>query len=445
MSRWQQSGPNTFTTPFDPIEKITHYYVTINPHRPQWAITPSATLTSSYSASQIKAAWKALRYHHPAIAVTVDSGKQELVYKSPSPEEVTQWIEETVSINPTALSARDVALLLPVPRSGEIHWLPGTNEVILHLPHEISDGIGSIILLNRFIKLLRTQETVSTFSGEEERLPPSLLDLIGIKKWREEENYGLDSEGVQTAEGIFSKFLGSDSVAVGIRGNVDVNTVPTIPYGREEIHLSPEETAAVVSACKDAGITVTNAIMAANALTIQQYDPDGSKKTKISNLVSVNMRPALDETQGGDKFQAGGNMFVDTFSVYDLDTSFTALAKEIKKDLTRWKSGEFVPHTPLTNQRLQEVATKMGEEGTLGSSGFVVSSLGVVEKYLTEEVKDFWFGISVASVSAGCLFVWTVGGRLSVAVCYNEVWFGKGVIKGYLKDLVGGLKEGLGI
>ncbi|KAF3286068.1 hypothetical protein TWF970_009623 [Orbilia oligospora] len=406
-SRWHPSAtdPNVYTTPFDPIEKITHYYAaTINPHIPQWSITSGAILSSSsgtYTPSQIKSAWKTLRYHHPIIAVTINDDGTGLVYKSPeSDEEVERWIEETVIV----------------------------------VVDDDDNNIG--------------------FGNEVGRLPPSLFDTLGEKNWRHEKNFGLNDEMVKTAEGISGRFLGNESIAVSIKDGVGMDTVPEVPYGRVEHEFDEEETERIVKACREIGVTVTNAVMAANALAMAKYgdiEEEGEKKEKkkeraISNLVSVNYRPLI---EGEGKLQAGGNMFVDTFSVFEVENDnglkdFKEFAKEVKEELSKWKNNEdYISYSPLLAHRLEEVAKKGVEEGDIGHSGFVVSSLGIVEKYLKEQVDDFWFGISVASVGAGCLFIWTVKGRLRIAVCFNKSWFEEGVIEGFVDGVVGGLRRGL--
>ncbi|KAF3209791.1 hypothetical protein TWF191_011356 [Orbilia oligospora] len=409
-SRWHPSAtdPNIYTTPFDPIEKITHYYAaTINPHIPQWSITSGAILSSSsgtYTPSQIKSAWKTLRYHHPIIAVTINDDGTGLVYKSPeSDEEVERWIEETV--------------------------------VVVVDGGEDDDNIG--------------------FGNEAGRLPPSLFDTLGRKNWRDEKNFGLNDEMVKTAEEIAGKFLGNESIAVSIKDGVGMDTVPEVPYGRVEHEFDEEETERIVKACREIGVTVTNAVMAASAIEMAKYGDieEGGKREKkkeraISNLVSVNYRPLV---EGEGKLQAGGNMFVDTFSVFEVENDnglkdFKEFAKGVKEELSKWKNNEdYVSYSPLLARRLEEIARKGVEEGDIGHSGFVVSSLGIVENYLKEQVDDFWFGILVASVGAGCLFIWTVKGRLRIAVCFNKAWFGEGVIEGFVDGVVGGLRRGLGV
>ncbi|KAK6333131.1 hypothetical protein TWF718_010954 [Orbilia javanica] len=450
-TRWYSTQPHIYTTPFDPIERITHYYVTINPHMQQWSITPAAVLPASkvYTPSQIKSAWKTLRFYHPIIAVTINSDEAELVYQVPrNGEEIEQWIKESVIVSDgTGKSGTEVLRDQAVPRSGQVYWIPEKREVVLHFPHQISDGIGSIILLNNFLRILRTGETIldEEFGNEVGRLPGSLFDTLGGKEWRDV-NFGLNSEEFEKAEDIAKKFLGNDSISVSIQEGVGSGTLPTVPYGRVEYEFDEEQTDKIVKACKDKGITVTNAVMAANAFEMLKYGNGKKEGPTISNLVSVNYRPLIEEEKG--RLQAGGNMFVDTFSVFEVDKEkgFEHLAKEVKQELDRWKNDvSYISYSPLIVDRLEEAARQGVSEGKIGSSGFVVSSLGIVEKYLVEEVKDFWFGISVASVGAGCLFIWTVRGRLKIAVCFNEAWFEGGVIEGFVEGLAGGLRKGLGL
>ncbi|KAF3213274.1 hypothetical protein TWF106_009563 [Orbilia oligospora] len=272
-SRWHPSAtdPNIYTTPFDPIEKITHYYAaTINPHIPQWSITSGAILSSS---------------------------------------------------------------------------------------------------------------SASGFGNEAGRLPPSLFDTLGRKNWRDEKNFGLNDEMVKTAEEIAGKFLGNESIAVSIKDGVGMDTVPEVPYGRVEHEFDEEETERIVKACREIGVTVTNAVMAASAIEMAKYGDieEGGKREKkkeraISNLVSVNYRPLV---EGEGKLQAGGNMFVDTFSVFEVENDnglkdFKEFAKGVKEELSKWKNNEdYVSYSPLLARRLEEIARKGVEEGDIGHSGFV--------------------------------------------------------------------------
>ncbi|KAK6527133.1 hypothetical protein TWF281_010326 [Arthrobotrys megalospora] len=458
-TRWHStpSSPQTYTTPFDPIEKITHYYARLNPHLPQWTISSGAILPSStsYTVSQLKSAWLKLRYNHPIIAARISKDFSGLEYSTfQTSEEITQWLEESVIIIDTpsssGISGRELSRELNAPKSGEVYYIPSRHEIFLHLPHEVSDGMGSILLLNNLLKILRTEELTvppPVFGDEIERLPPSLFDVLN-KNWRG----GVLGQILPEAENVFHRFLRNDSISLGVKSGVGRDTVPRLPSGRVEYRFSAEETEKIVTTCKKKGITVTNAIMAANGLKL--LEDCGKQKAGLSNLVSVNLRPVIGEPY--DK-QAGGNMFVDTFSVFEVDNSddepkgFEKLAREVKEELLRWKFDDrFVGYTPHIVQRLEEVTRRAVEEeeekgGSIGKSGFVISSLGVVDdnRYLEEEVEDFWFGIGVASVGAGCLFIWTVRGQLTVAVCYNEEWFEEGKVEGFVEGVVGGLRRGL--
>ncbi|KAK6357170.1 hypothetical protein TWF718_001495 [Orbilia javanica] len=85
------------------------------------------------------------------------------------------------------------------------------------------------------------------------------------------------------------------------------------------------------------------------------------------------------------------------------------------------------------------------QQGILLPSGLILSSLGVVEKYITEPVDDYWLNLVVSTHTANGFFVYTVKGRLRFVICYNEAYYDDGGVEEFVSIVVRHLKGGLGI
>ncbi|KAF3209125.1 hypothetical protein TWF106_011094 [Orbilia oligospora] len=444
--QWKETEAGTWTREFCPVERILHFFKHLDPTLTQWTVSSGVTLpeTSNYSIETIKAAWVLLRKKHPIIACTITSENTGMQYHIPAEEgEIIKWIEETVHVDVSGKTGKELAVSMTVPKSAELYFLPKTRELLVHIRHELTDGAGSMILVNNFLKILRLMSTLGpvspstpSFGDEVDQLPPSLFHIVG-------ENEPLSNELRQQAQKIGIKYLTNPSVGLKTRSLEICGTVPIpiTPSGRVEHEFSEAETIAVISACRAKGITVTAAVMAAKARAI--LEQAGESSGNLATLVPINLRDQLPAPYNA---HAGGNLFIAAFTVLPVctDSDFVSWARDVKRELATWRCNrEYVAYTKFLMKLLENGITTAMQKGVLLPSGLVLSSLGVVEKYVTEPVDDYWLNLVVSTHTANGFFVYTFKGRLRLVICYNGAYYDRDRIEDFVSMIVCHLKEGL--
>ncbi|KAK6357169.1 hypothetical protein TWF718_001494 [Orbilia javanica] len=156
--RWKETKVGTWTREFCPVERILHFFKHLNPALTQWTVSSGVTLpgTLGYPVETIKAAWVQLRKEHPIIACTVTTENTGMEYQVPAgADEIAKWVEETVHIDVSGKTGKELAASVTAPKSAELYFLPKTRELVIHIRHELTDGAGSMIMVNNFLKALR--------------------------------------------------------------------------------------------------------------------------------------------------------------------------------------------------------------------------------------------------------------------------------------------------
>lgn len=147
--------------------------------------------------SQLRHAWVALRYDDPGLAV--EFGSHSNVYRIPSPEDLTAWLDATFLVHPD-LGARRLARSPKREDRPRLHWLPKTSEVALTTHHCYTDARSTWIFWDTLLKKVVQATPVVPLSGEENvggllrptmpngesprpNLPPTRDDLLGLSAW----------------------------------------------------------------------------------------------------------------------------------------------------------------------------------------------------------------------------------------------------------------------
>ncbi|KAK6514440.1 hypothetical protein TWF281_004641 [Arthrobotrys megalospora] len=439
--QWKEIEPKTWARGFCSVEKILHFFKHLNPSLTQWTVTSGVVLpeNSSYSVEDIKAAWVALRVEHPIIACTITEQKTGIQYRVPNEEELNQWVEETVHIDMSGKTGRELAMSAAAPKSAELFFLPERRELMIHMRHELTDGAGSMILVNNFLKTLRLKSGTGNLEllGEEvARLPPSLFQIVG-------EEGPLSQDLLEKAQGIGMKYLKNPSIGLKTRSTGTSDAIPSIPSGRVEHEFSEAETASIIEACRAKAITVSTAVVAAEARAVLEHG--GETSGNLTTLIPINLR---DQLLAPYSTHAGGNLFIASFTVLPIsvDDDFVGRAKAARRELTTWQRDiSYVAYTKPLMELLEEGITAAMQTGVALPAGFILSSLGVVEKYVTEPIDDYWLNLVVSTASTGGFFIYTAKGRLRFAACYNEAYYDEGEVEKFVGMTVRNLKEGLGL
>ncbi|EPS42288.1 hypothetical protein H072_3758 [Dactylellina haptotyla CBS 200.50] len=428
--QWKQFG-GSWSRKFDPVEETVHFMTVASPLL-QWVITVGATVQNTALIGDVKTAWIALRNAYPVVGATItDTGLQ---YKVPdSEEELQKWVEETVICDRSGSSAQDLALSTVAPsgsRAAEIWFLPTTNEVFLMIRHEICDGVGSLILLNSFLELLNKGSVVefAEFGREHTRLSTPITQIM-----KAEEPFTFQKKRANRMAEKYTR-----KRALSLRTEPQTAST-TSKFQRTEYVFTKEETSNIIRACKENDITITHAATAAAAQAILEHS--GKDSGPFATIYHVNMRDMLPEQYK----RAIGNLFTTAFETIEISKSSNLLdlSEKMERIITSWKHKKNnVSYSNFLPEILIKTVIAAATEGTEFPAIVAPISLGVVEKYLTEPMIDFWFNLSTAG-SGSCMYIYTAKERLRFVYCFDSAFHKLEGMQKFVKTTVGYFNEGL--
>ncbi|KAK6498404.1 hypothetical protein TWF481_010995 [Arthrobotrys musiformis] len=430
---WKEVSPGNWARDFDPVEKTLNLLTFGSPLLIQYIISIGAVLPEKRSLEEVKDAWAALRYFHPVIGCTITTTGFE--YQVPTEEGIRKWVEDTVVVDNSGKPGRELLLSAVAPKNGasELHFMPDRNEICLLLRHEVVDGIGSLILLNQYLKMLRQGTKVSKFGDEPALLTPSITEILKAEE--------PSAAAIEEAHRIRDNY--TKKRAIGLKTK-PLDPAAPVTFQQVEHEFSEAETSAIIRACKERGITVIHATNAAMALAI--LENSGETSGNYCGVGPVSMRdllPAPYNTPEGGV----GNLITAIFPMLEVSTSseFLDLAEQISELYSWWK------YKPDNVQCISALPDLLAEGFAMAAAlGIEVPatvatiSLGIIEKHVTEPVQDFWFNLGF-SVSTSAMYVYTSKGRLRFALCYSSAFHDTKGMEGVVDRTVHYLNRGLAL
>ncbi|KAK6532325.1 hypothetical protein TWF281_006515 [Arthrobotrys megalospora] len=305
------------------------------------------------------------------------------------------------------------------------------------------------MLLNNLLKFLRSPLSSSTdLIDNPTLLSPSMSEIANTKP--------ATKDLFQKTAQIQKNFLTSPAISLPLKPEL----TPYEPH-RFEHQFTTSQTSLLLQKCKSMGITITHAITASIALSI----------LKVAGIEAGEYTTSL-PTSVRDTFPAPYNSpshaallaITSPLPVIPITTStpFLSLANTVKETYLSWKNDK----DTITSHAVQaELFDGLVKAGVINSSNFagkatvVMSSLGVVEKYLTiaaeqkdeEETKgekvgveDFWVG-QIQGNTKVILFLYTFAGKMRVAACYNRRFHEDDAVRGFVGTVVQRVYEELGV
>ncbi|KAF3135227.1 hypothetical protein TWF703_006141 [Orbilia oligospora] len=430
---WREISAGKWARDFDPIEKTQNHLSLASPSMLQLAITVGATLPESEVIGDIKDAWIGLRYAHPMIGCTITTTGLE--YEVPNAEELQKWADETVIYDNSGRSGKDLLLekVSANAPAARLFFMPHRREIVIVLRHDMTDGMGSLILLNRLIKILRQEKDVPRFGDEPTRLTPSLSEIMHA------ENPSIDA----TKEAHLVKENFTKLRAMSLKTNPNQsNMLGNLPNYVHE--FSEEETSTILKACKERGITIINVSNAAMAKTLLELS--GEESGRFCSIGAVNLRDVLPAPYNTPE-RGVGNLSIPTFPAFPVTTSsnFLELARRVEGLHSYWKyKKNAIECIGALPELVEEGFTTAVKNGITVPSIVAVISLGIIEKYLSEPVQDFLFNVRFA-MSTCAMYVYTSGSRLKFLLCYNSGFHEKQSIKVLVDTAVRHVYQGLAL
>ncbi|KAJ6263444.1 Dehydrogenase RED2 [Drechslerella dactyloides] len=390
---WRETASGLWVRDFGPMEKFLHFVTVASPLRKQWIVQSGAILPSANKPTiqATKNAWLTLRYMHPIIGCTItDTGFE---YRVQSQTQLAEWVDETVKIDQSGKSGQDISGAVNTPNTSELYFLPDRNEVFIQTRHELIDGTGCMMLLNNLLKALR-QGHSPEFSIEDQvaRLTPAVNQLVHAEDTA--------PEILESAQ----KYMETYSCS----GQIGLKLHPSDPDASSESHryvheFSEKDTAAILKACKERGLTITHAATAASSqATLEQSEQDSGY---LRSPLCINVREFLPEAYKGPEHAA--SVFF-TAGLPEIPVSKSGdtlkLAHEIKQFYNKVKYDR--DNVALSGPLLVglEDAVRTAAANGIAPNFTVVSSWGIVDKYITEPFDDFWGNVTTLTTVSTVLF-----------------------------------------
>ncbi|KAK6538222.1 hypothetical protein TWF694_011101 [Orbilia ellipsospora] len=414
-SFWEETARGQWTRPFDPIERLFNRAKSTTPELSQYIISAGAVLDLSpqeFSLQSIRNAWIALRA-----------------------QELEKWADETIKIIDSGGTGREIATSAPAPRSAELYFLPAENEIFVQVQHELTDAIGSMMLLNNLIILIRGGDIPSqTGINEVSRLSPSLAQLMD----GENPTPRVIELAQKNVEAMAKPRISLKSQSLEI--------APTFRSKRFEHTFDKAQTHCILQACKQKGMTVTHATIVATARALLKYN--GLEVGEFGQFLQINLRDTLPSPYDRS-MRPIMNCFTSKYVLFPVSSSgsFSDAAKSVREEYNAWKSNRsnVASHGPFCAALEKTVAEPTN---TLGSAileeMFNVSGLGLVSRYITESIQDFWLSVTVGSRFA-TMYVYTVNDSLRYVVVYNSEFYDEKIVANFVQSIVREMTSGLDI
>ncbi|RAL09586.1 uncharacterized protein BO97DRAFT_395848 [Aspergillus homomorphus CBS 101889] len=350
---------------------------------------------------RLRDAWISLRIEFPSLSVVV-SDAQRKEYMSANPQRLQHWASETFWVDDSGNSAIQVVSSLHLRKFPCLIFLPRTSELVFHSSHWRIDALGACMLLDRlFEKLSRDTDTISVNEDDNmsPNLSPSLEDAFGSPAAPTPQMEAV-AKCVQRRNFQTSYPTAGLPVAMGARASPPARSSP------QALALTREATEALLAACKRHAISVTAAVHAACAQAV--FDRWDSFTTRAGQLTKA--------YRGGD---------------WDVSEYMAAL-RPIYRVHGETLRALATPHTraPATN--------------------ITVSSLGVIDKYLTRKhgagvlVEQFHLGSAIMNRQM-TLYIWTFDGQLTLSLDSNEAYYPPEIVRGILGSICACLEKELNL
>ncbi|KAL0934118.1 uncharacterized protein CTRU02_210917 [Colletotrichum truncatum] len=409
----------------------------------------------------LEKAWLALRHDHPTIAsqATQDptSGKWTKTYNQFRDEkEQKAWVEKTlVSVSTNQTGVEWANSNPPAPKVPTLFVLspPSDKEgvvrrdLVLRSPHDIIDGIGTLILINNFI----THASKAYAEADAFQLP----SFDGSEAANLSPPYRVAANVPPTLTEAQQKRLAdmaAQKAAAMEPSGIEVLDMPyrrgaTVPkrHQRTSITLNKDRTSRLIAACKGADATVTHAFHAAIALVVRDIQKRGAeaKRVRYVNYILRNERsscqspynspkhPAAlyhsvpgqslvvdmdlpaegDDTPRNDEFLPVVQIMKDFYHGIRNDKEHYALAPVI------WAAG--IPPVPLEPRPLPVPPPKEHPSVSISSMGRVDSI--IAPKAGAFEAHNPWVTGEELCNGLG-LFLGTFRDELCLSAAYNDAW-----------------------
>ncbi|KAH7260764.1 uncharacterized protein BKA55DRAFT_535788 [Fusarium redolens] len=436
-------------------------------------------------------AWLALRYAHPTLASqatqNVESGEWVKTYREVQGEaDKNTWLERTLVHMTNGQTGNQWANSDPPapkhPTMFVLH-LPAENsddgsvtirrDLVFRSPHDIIDGIGTLMMLNNFIS-----SAAEAYEKGDTYEPPA---LDGSEASNLSPSYRVAAQIPETpdqAQLDRLKQMAAQKAAAASDASVEILALPyrqgdLLPgrHQRLALTLSKEETRQLLAACKKAGATPTHVFHAAAAMVVRdlQDEPTETKRVRYINYILRNERSSCAQPYNTAQHPAsvyhsvsGQSLVVDmdlhpVSTKPDLQTrkkEFLSILETVKDFYLAVKQDEefYVLAPTMFSQAtpgLPSAPRPLPVPAPNAHPSVSISSMGRTDAIVAPETgafraRDPWVTGEELGNGLG-LFLGTFQGELCLSAAYNDAWHTEADAKQYLERCKDVAFSGLGI
>ncbi|KAA6409145.1 MAG: hypothetical protein FRX48_06698 [Lasallia pustulata] len=426
---WTESIPGVFRKGFGGAEEIYYKMSTAFGHveREHWGIhcvccfRPGPSFPKCDTISALREAWKALMMEFPGLSVIPDGLTK--VFVVPDEQAANNWVDQTFFVehveNADTVIANSKLRDLP-----SLYYFPSSSEIAFLNQHWRTDAIGTCMLLDRFFSILIQPQNLDSPLKRPElgKISPSLENAAGSPE-------NGTPELKEFAQAYIDNF---HKKALNIGSLLYKGDPATLPAStsHQEVSLTKSSTSALIAACKSRNISVSAAIHTALAHTVFSFAPPEDEPFDYTTVVAVNMRAYL-QPPYNTKTHACQTYVASITPTVQRNSNFPEAAVALTQEYKSWHSDKFM-------QSLRWIykyhADKLFARHPVGvpppkpPSGVTLSSLGIIEQYLTRDygnavyIDRFRFGVSMMTRQM-LLYAWTFREQLTLSVSYNTAYY----------------------
>lgn len=424
MDSWDDSTPRILRKDFDGEEKVYRFLSTAfnRFEKEHWsiycvcALRVSPTYTGPPLEIAVRNAWKALRFEYPGLSVVPEGFTK--VYVVPDALVVEAWASNTFAVEST-LSADEIIASFTPRDLPSLYYLPSTSEILFRSSHWRIDAVGTCMLLDRLFAIIAQPPDLNSvlWAKEFQNMSPSMEDAVAPaeKATPEMEDF---------ARKYIDNFHKNTLQNCGLPYNGD-QTTPPGKTTRQAVIFTKESTAELIRVCKAKNISITAAIHAALAETVFALSLE-DQHSDYTTVLSINLRKYL-QPPYRTKAHACQTYVTSITPRVLRNSNFSGRATALVGDYNNWHSQQFMKSLRLI-YKYHSDAVLARQSQAPPPSGVFLSSLGVVEQYLTGDygndihVGGFRFGVTIMTRQM-LLYPWTFRGRFNLSVNYNEAYY----------------------
>ena len=449
MTSWKETAPGRFERPFDSIEMffVALARGTAPINREHYSLNIAAKFQAPFSSQdalrRFKNAWITMRYDHPEIASTMQGNTK--VYETLDASGLDAWLQETFVVAADTASVEDLVASFQPRSLATVYFLPHSREILIHTSHWRMDGIGGIHFLNNFFAAVAKPRSIE-FGNEGRNLTPSRDEAASFVT----AGNGRDESQIDQAATDLLATLTDNMPSLGL----PTDPQAVMPQGtrRLEHRLDTTMTSRIVSACNAMNVTVTVAVHSAMIQATQQLASAETAGKKYASWGLFSLRPGL-PSPFNDTAAHATSVNVMGLPIVVSPTTFSKnlphLRHFYKQPLPTSAHSSLAPLMLPYSHKIVDLVSRPPGPDTPPLSEPVLSSLGVMDPYLDGghgevEIEGFFLGGEIDTRQILC-HLWTWRGEMVLSACYNEAFYEKRFVRGYLARTFAILLSGLGI